>query len=493
MVFPDFVHSAAAFVPAKPLPEPCAGSAASAGTAGLPRPAAIVAGVPLAVLALSVHSVSSMDVPFAMPTPDSVHSVAAPVPVTLPEPAATTVASATTTGGLTRPDNATAVGTEARCMQLQPAPLEVQRPSTWPCLTFGEIMKNGGGTKRRRLFIGPRHGAAFWYSFYGSTDVTRKVAGCAGGYVEKKRPASVFKATMVVLEHVVEEEDQLDDDDLVTIVQFDDDGDAVMTDAWEEDKISKNHFDEEQGGAHVSCDFSVISEEDDDLADDVVPTPVPAVHFVPIAAAPADPSGVTTVLAAAPTAFTADSRPSVPPMANPFAISVPASVQSSVSALVPAALPEEPAATVSSAASRVPSVPPMAVPFAMAFPDLVHSAAVFVIATAVPEPRAFVSSGTTSLPRPADIVADVPPPPVPMTSSVPSVPSDHPAVSRQWNHPSASILLSRHVASTGPVSAPPVLRRSARLAAKNAISCNDMGTIFIHGRRRSARLASRAW
>jgi hypothetical protein len=351
-------------------------------------------------------------------------------------------------------------------------------------------MKPVGGTKSRRLFVGPQHGGLFWYSFYGSTGVTRKVAGCASGCVQKKRPASVFKATMVVLEHVVEEEDQLVDDDLVTTAQFDDDGDAVMTDAWEEDTISKNHFDEEQGGANVSCDFSVISEEEDDLAGDVVPPPVPAVHFVPIAAASADPSGVTTVLAAAPTAFTADSRPSVPSMANP---SFPASVQSSVPALVPAALPEEPAATVSSAASRVTLVPPMAVPFAMAFPDLVHSAAVFFVATAVPEQHAFVSSETTSLPRPADIVADVPPPPVPMASSVPSVPSDHPAVSRQWNHPSASILLSRHVASTGPVSAPPVLRRSARLAAKNAISCNDMGTIFIHGRRRSARLASRAW
>jgi hypothetical protein len=364
-------------------------------------------------------------------------------------------------------------------------------------------MKPVGETKSRRLFVGPRHGGLFWYSFYGFTGVTRKVAGCASGYVEKKRPASMFKATMVVLEHVIEEEDQMGDDDLVTIVQFDDDGDAIMIDAWESDNISTNHCDEEQGGANVSFDFNVIS-EDDDLADDVVPTHIPTVHFVPIGVAPTDPSGVTTFLAAVPTAFTADCRPFLPSMANPFVISGPASVPSSVPALDPAELLEEPAATVTSASSRVPSVPPMPVPFAMAFPDFIHSAAAFVAATAVPEPCAFVASGTTSLPRPADIVADVPPPPEPTAMSVPSVPSmpvrfgmatpdssDHPAASPQRKHPSALIILPNHAASAGPVSAPPVLRRSARLAAKNGWR-NNMGTVFFDGRRRSARLASRA-
>jgi hypothetical protein len=49
-----------------------------------------------------------------------------------------------------------------------------------------------GGTKTRRLFVGPQHDAAFWYSFFGSNRVTRQMAGCANGDVEKKRPASVF-------------------------------------------------------------------------------------------------------------------------------------------------------------------------------------------------------------------------------------------------------------------------------------------------------------
>jgi hypothetical protein len=60
-----------------------------------------------------------------------------------------------------------------------------------PRPVFGDNIKPVGGTKSRRIFVGPNHGAAFWYSFHGST-FTQDVAGCVIGGVEKKRPASDF-------------------------------------------------------------------------------------------------------------------------------------------------------------------------------------------------------------------------------------------------------------------------------------------------------------
>jgi hypothetical protein len=399
-----------------------------------------------------VPSLPFAAVPFAAVVPDSVQSVTAVGPAGLPAPAAT-VASATT--GLP-PRPATAVGTQGHCLELLRAPLAVEGP----CPVFGsKNIKPVGGTKARRLFVGPKHGAAFWYSFCGSTRVTRRVAGCPDGNVKKKRPASVFKATMVALDPVVEEgdEQQVNEEDHLTITEFDDDGDVIMSDAWELENISTILVDDEE--PNVVFDYTLITE------DDLTPTPVVG-----------DP--VPYVVAAVPSSV----RILVPFVA----------VDPSVTMALAAAPP----------AMSAPSVPSMAVPFAMAVPDSVGSVAAVVPAT-LPEPAASVASVTTGLPPcPARVVVAVPPAPTAM--SVPSVPftadvpfamavPDPVASPTSWICPSAASRSIRHVASTGPVSAPPVLRRSsARLAAKNAMR-NCMGTIFIHGRRRSARLASRAF
>jgi hypothetical protein len=251
------------------------------------------------------------------------------------------------------------------------------------------------------------------------------MAGCANGDVEKKRPASVFKATIVTLVPVVEEDDKLDDEDqLLTIIQFDDDGDAIMTDAWELDEISTVPVDEE----------ALISGADL-LDDDVVP----------------------------PTPTSVGGHTAVPAMGVSFASAVPDSVQMAISALVPATLPEPTVTTVASAMTT--GRPGPAGPIVAAVPTT---------PTAVSVPSAL------SMAVPFAMLA------VPPDDSV------HLVVSPIRIYPSEVIRSPPHGgASTGRVSGPPILRRSARLAAKNAMR-NSMGTIFINGRRRSARLASRA-
>jgi hypothetical protein len=278
---------------------------------------------------------------------------------------------------------------------------------------------------------------------------------------------------MVTLEPVVEEEDQSDDEDhLVTIVQFDDDGDAIMTDAWALDEISTIPVYEEEGPNGI-FDFSLISEYD--LDDDVVP----------------------------PTPTSVGDATTVPSMAVSFASAVPDSVQM-VAALVPATLPEPtvptPVASVTTTGLPRPvpiiaAVPPK--PTALSVPSAPVAQSV-VVAALVPAtlPEFPITTAAVPPPAPTAIMSD---PSVPSTAvpfamlAVPPDDSVHLVVSPIRIYPSEAIRSPRHrVASNGRVSAPPILRRSARLAAKNAMR-NSMGTIFINGRRRSAcLLASRA-
>jgi hypothetical protein len=346
-----------------------------------------------------------------------------------------------------------------------------------------------GGTKTRRFFVGPQHGDVFWYSFVGSTRVTRQAAGCTGSDVEKKRPASVFKSTMVALDAVVEEDDeeQINKDLLTVITQFDDDGDTIMTDAWELDEIiSTIPGDEEEPNAIL--DFSFNSE--DDLHDDrFVPTPTVVGVFDPIPSVMAtlpsvrvlvphvavDPSMTMVLVASAPPAVNVLSAPSpVPSTADdPFAMAIHDSVQSVAAHVPPPGLPEPDATPVASATTGpVPSSPGVAAVPLMRVPSPVPSAAV-PFAVAVPASAHPAASPCWIRPSVPDFV-------IPEASPI-------------LIYPSEAIRSPRHGArsTAGPVSAPPVLRRSARLAAKSGWR-NSMGTVFIDGRRCSARLASRA-
>jgi hypothetical protein len=301
------------------------------------------------------------------------------------------------------------------------------------------------------------------------------MAGCANGDVEKKRPAFEFKATMVtLLDPVVEEEDQPDDEDhLLAIIQFDDDGDAIMTDAWTLHEFSTIPVDEEEGPNGI-FDFSLNSE--DDLDDDVVPP--------------------------TPTTSVGDATTAVPSIIVSFASAVPDDSVQMVAALVPATLPEPiiPTPVASATMTGLPhpapivaAVPPT--PTAMSVPSapvVVQSVEVAALAPAtLPE---FPITATVSRASTAMSVPSVPSTAVPFAMlAVPPDDSVHLVVSPIRIYPSEVIRLPRHgvASTTDRVSAPPILRRSARLAAKNAMR-NSMGTIFINGRRRSARLASRA-
>jgi hypothetical protein len=273
-----------------------------------------------------------------------------------------------------------------------------------------------GGTKTRRFFVGPQHGDVFWYSFFGSSRVTRQAAGCASGDVEKKRPASVYKATMVALDSIVEEDDdeQTNKDLLTIITQFDDDGDAIMTDAWESDEIISAIPAGAEEELNDSFDFSFHSEDD--------------------------------------------------------AMAIPDSIQSVAAHVPPPGLPESDATHVTSVTiGPIPTSPAGVAAVPLSVPSSVPSAA-------VPSAVAVPASAVSPWIRPSD--PDF------------VIPEASPTIS---THPSEPIRWPRHDArsTTGPVSAPVVLRRSARLAAKNGWR-NSMGTLFIDGRRCSARLASRA-
>jgi hypothetical protein len=305
------------------------------------------------------------------------------------------------------------------------------------------------------------------------------MAGCASGDVEKKRPASLFNATMVTLEPVIEEDDQPDEDHLLAIIQFDDDGDAIMTDAWELDEISSTIPDDEKERLNGIFDFSLISE--DDLAlDDVVVPPAGDAATVPsmdVSSASAVPDSVQIVAALVPAT-----------LLEPTPVTAVASVTTTGrphSAPIVAAVPPTPTAIMSG--PSVPVVP--ADPVAMAVPDYIQSGVAALVPATLPE---------------FPIITAAVPPPVPTAMSAPSVPSTAVPFAMLPVPPDDSIHLvvspiriypfevrTNGVPSTGRVSAPPSLRRSARLAAKNAMR-NSVGTIFINGRRRSARLASPA-
>jgi hypothetical protein len=442
---------------------------------------------------------------------------------------------------------------------------EVEDPSTALLLrrVFGENRERVGGTKTRRFFVGPQHGDVFWYSFFGSSRVTRRAAGCAVGDVQKKRPASAFRGTMVALDTIVEEEEedeQINNDPLTVITQLDDDGDTIMTDAWDMEAV---------------------------LPSLCATTNAPAITGRPL---PAPAAAVTAVLLPTPTALRAVST------GVPLAMAVPDSVHSmagfvaaggsktrrffvgpqhgdvfwysffgssrvtrqaagcaggdvekkrpaSVCKAIMVALDtiveedddeqinkdlltvitqvDEDGDTIMTDACEsdeiVPTIPineeepsgifdfsfnseddlhdDRFVPAPTLVDDSVQSVAVHVPA-GVPEPAATaVASATTGL-VPAPSVADMPyPSPIP-SAAVPfavAIPdSVQSSASPCWIHPSEPVRLPRHGAwsTAGPVSVPPILRRSARLAAKNG-GRNSMGTIFIDGRRCSARLASR--
>jgi hypothetical protein len=68
----------------------------------------------------------------------------------------------------------------------------------------------GAGSKKRSFDVGKKDGELFWYSFFGSNRVTRKVAGCPSYDIERRRSASDFKM-MITLESVVEEGDEEED------------------------------------------------------------------------------------------------------------------------------------------------------------------------------------------------------------------------------------------------------------------------------------------
>jgi hypothetical protein len=268
---------------------------------------------------------------------------------------------------------------------------------------------------------------------------------------------------MVALDTIVEEDDdeQINKDPLTVITQFDEDGDTIMADVWELDEIiSTIPIDEEEPNGIFNFSFN----SEDDLHDD---------RFVPAPTLVGDP--VPCVMATVPSV-----RFLVPHVA----------VDPSMTMVLVA--PAPPAVNVLSAPSSVPST--VEIPFTMEIHDSVQSVAARVPA-GLPEPAAIpVASATTGL-VPAPSVPDVPlsdPSPVP-SAAVPfavAVPAfAHPSASPIWIHPSEAVRLPRHGAWS--TSVPPVLRRSARLAAKNSWR-NSMGTVFIDGRRCSARLASRA-
>jgi hypothetical protein len=80
----------------------------------------------------------------------------------------------------------------------------------------------GAGSKKRSFFVGTKNGDLFWYSFFGSNHVTRKVAGCPSYDIERLRPASDFKM-IVTLESIVEEVEEEEAYDI-------EDGDTYLVD-----------------------------------------------------------------------------------------------------------------------------------------------------------------------------------------------------------------------------------------------------------------------
>jgi hypothetical protein len=444
--------------------------------------------------------------------------------------------------------------------------IQVNDTSCAPRPVFGDNIKPVGGTKSRRIFVGPNHGAAFWYSFHGST-FTQDVAGCVIGGVEKKRPASDFMETQqFVLDPVMEEkeeEDQVNED----VIQFDDDGDVVMTDAWEEENVVAD-------GNAILCFY-----QDEHGVPDAPPSVDDEVPFVVVAGAPVMATAVSTPSAP----HTALNLLSIPAVAVPIFTSVPGSALSVAPALV--ALDDDgdaimtdawedenvvdgntmaclcyedevpaldsvlahvvPSATILAGPAAVPTVvavtvlphpgPPAAVTAQGSVTSLVEVALAKNLVPDSALSTAAAAHGASGIPSrttlacwsapPVAVSAPAIPPPTELDLLLAAAPS--PVIKSPTNlavgagstagavspvhdpaPPQATVTANNRLsdivvevaprsmhklAANGVSRHPPVtavLRRSARLAAKHAChSC--LGTTFINGRRRSARLASR--